>query len=103
MGHVEFIGSVFERYNDPMDLLTGMITMGRFRDFVRSTVDRDNDKTLWEFYLNKVDDKSFADFKKSVMPKSSRSDQVAPSEHHIENIIKKSRANVIKFAPIGGE
>lgn len=57
---------LFKRYASPLLLLDGLIKTGRFSDFVSELVDIHNEETesksMWEFYLHKVYDKSFSEF-----------------------------------------
>lgn len=53
-----------------MSLLEGMIRTKRFLEFVQELIQAHNEdireKTLWEFYLHKVFDESYQDFKDSL-------------------------------------
>ena len=46
---------MFQRYANPLELINRMLLMGRFREFVDEFIATHNeeqeDKTLWEFYL----------------------------------------------------
>lgn len=53
-----------------MSLVNGMIRTRRFLEFVQELIQTHNEdireKTLWEFYLHKVFDESYQDFKDSL-------------------------------------
>ncbi len=57
---------LFKRYASPFLLIDRMIVMNCFADFILETIRKDNDDALWEFYLHKVDGKTFNDFKEEV-------------------------------------
>lgn len=53
-----------------MELVGGMIRTKRFLEFVQELIQTHNEdireKTLWEFYLHRVFDESYQDFKDSL-------------------------------------
>ena len=53
-----------------MELVSGMIRTRRFLEFAQTLIETHNEdireKTLWEFYLHKVFDESYQDFKDSL-------------------------------------
>lgn len=57
---------LFKKYASPFLLLDGMITTGRFSEFVDRFIEIHNEDTTWEFYLHKVQDKSYAEFKDEI-------------------------------------
>lgn len=63
---------LFKRYASPYLLVDEMIANGLFSDFVSNLIEADSDKNLWEFFLHKVDDKSFNDWKNSLNNKGSQ-------------------------------
>lgn len=90
---MKFIDQLFSKYADPFSLLDTVILAGRFWDFVLEFLDSQNEKMLWEFYLHKVFDKSFEQFKSSVIPK-------APvSNEQIETTVKNSMDILQTFNP----
>ena len=90
---MKFIDQLFSKYADPFSLIDTVILAGRFLDFVLEFLDSQNEKMLWEFYLHKVFDKSFEQFKNSVTPK-------APVSHEqIETTVKNSMDILQTFNP----
>lgn len=93
---------IFQRYADPFRLLNGMLSAGRFADYVHELLQMHNeeqeDKTLWEFYLHKVHDKSYNDFKKStgMMNKTA-----APTLKEKADVVQQSKAMLNAFRPTG--
>lgn len=61
---------LFSRYADPFLFINGMIKSGRFCFFVSSFLKQINgeteEKALWEFYLHRVFEGSFADFRAGI-------------------------------------
>lgn len=71
-----------------------MIACGRLCEFVTEFASMENDRRLWELYLHKVfDNRSFADFKASVMP--------AQPEEDLETTVNTSRSILESFVPTG--
>lgn len=60
---------LFKRYASPFIFMDTLIQSRRFSDFVDEIVERVEDEREWEFFLHKVFDKSFNDFKESVKPR----------------------------------
>lgn len=59
---------VFSKYTSPFLLLDGFIGTGRFSEFVKEFIEIENERTTWEFYLHKIDDKTYAEFKAEIEP-----------------------------------
>ena len=61
---------LFKRYADPFLFIDQMLLTGRFSEFVDEiqiiTAKEKNDQTTWEFFLAKVHDKSFNEFKQDL-------------------------------------
>ena len=57
---------LFKRYASPFLLIDQMIVMNCFSDFILQTLKNDNEDLLWEFFLHKVQEKSFNEFKDEV-------------------------------------
>ena len=54
---------LFHRYASPYFLIDQMISVDGFCGFVTELYDRTEDERLWEFFLHKVRDQSFEEFK----------------------------------------
>lgn len=76
-----------------------MITTGRFYDFVDTFVDTYNeeqeDKTLWEYWLHRVFDKSFEDFRTSIGRNGHHAE--APTQEDVKNIVSETKAILSNF------
>lgn len=96
--------ALFKRYGHPFPFMDGMIQAGRFCFFVRSfweEIHREkNEKTLWDFYLHKVLEGSFDDFKKKA---ENDEQHRSMSDHDVEAILKHTNSILNNFAPEGGE
>lgn len=96
---------LFKRYADPFPFMDGMIQTGRFSEFVRQFLERINsereEQTAWEFWLHKVWEGSFTEFK-AEMENDKKNRQM--SEKTMETTIKDSMNILKNFNPTkGGE
>ena len=59
-----------KRYANPCFFMNGMIQTGRFSefvtDFVKTINEEKEEQNTWDFFLHRVWDKSFSDFKKEI-------------------------------------
>lgn len=86
---------LFSKYASPFLLLDGMISTGRFEEFVFEFLKLESEEKEWEFYLHKVFDKTFADFKTSV--------EMRPqSKENLETTIRNSNSILQNFIPDRG-
>lgn len=92
-----------------MQLLDGMIACGRLTEFVNSFVDIHNEeirdknkeleeKTIWEIWLHRVIDKSFAEFRESLTQEKT----AAPTPEEIKSTVMESRNILAGFVPDEG-
>lgn len=92
---------ISKRYSSPFSLLDELIVNEEFDGFVVFLMNKDaeekSDKELWEFYLAKVYDSSFKDWKESLISQSKQND--AMNEATKEEIIKKSTSILNGFNP----
>jgi hypothetical protein len=97
--------ALFKRYGHPFLFMDGMIRAGRFSYFVKSfwtEIHKEEDeKTLWEYYIHRVFEGSFNDFREEIEnDKKNRS----ISDHDMEATIKHSMNILQNFSPEkGGE
>jgi hypothetical protein len=89
--------SLFKRYASPFELLDGYISAGRFTEFVRGFIRMNNDemelKYDWEFYLHRVFDRSFDEYRdekrinerNSSMPAATVESIVADAQNILNN------------------
>lgn len=87
---------LFRRYADPFSFLDVLIINERFEDFIVEFANSENDKKMWDFYLHKVFDKSFDEFKSSIG--SVQNEKI--SEADLETTIKNSQNTLNNFIPI---
>lgn len=86
---------LFSKYASPFLLLDGFILTGRFCDFMLEFIDIENEKTMWEFYLHKVHDMSFEEFKNSCSPR-----QTEPqTDEELETTVQNSKSILNGFIP----
>lgn len=87
---------LFKRYADPFSLLTGYIQTARFCEFIDAFWEQTAEDDLWEFYLHKVWEKSFNEFRESMRPSQAMQSM---SEDDIEATVKKSMNILGNFNP----
>ena len=86
---------LFSKYASPFLLLDSFISAGRFCDFILKFIDLENEKTMWEFYLHKVYDMSYDDFRTSC----SREIKPETTEEEVEGTILESQSILNEFNP----
>lgn len=91
---------LFQRYSDPLTLLNLMIRAGRLREFVSEIVNIKNEETedqaLWEFWLHKDFERSFTEFRETLV----QSPVQEASEEELVFIIQQSQ-EILSFVPPG--
>ncbi len=84
---------LFHRYASPFLLLDQIIPTGGLSEFVSTIWERDEEEKQWQYFLAKVFDKSFEDFKKSMKP------QQGMTQKEIETTISESISMMNTFIP----
>lgn len=83
---------IFKRYSSPYLFLDELIINNMFSNFIDEFIETQNNEMMWEFFLHKVYDKNFEEFKKGII--NSEVDEV-----DIEATVQKS-FNILKnFVP----
>ena len=63
---MRFLDFVYKRYANPLELIDRMMRIGRFEEFVNEIPgfrnEEEKEQTLWEYWLHRIHDKSFAEF-----------------------------------------
>lgn len=83
---------LFSEYASPFLLVDQFIGVQMFTEFVAESIALRNDKELWQFYLHKVENQSFNDWKASLPGNE-------PSEKDIETTITASFNLLNTFNP----
>ena len=97
---------LFKRYASPFSFIDGMIQAGQFSDFVTNFIETTNkekeEDVNWQFFLHKVFEGSYSDFKKKL--REDKADRNM-SEASLEATIKHSMGILGNFKPEqnGGE
>lgn len=86
---------LFRRYASPFLLLDEIIRNNRFSEFVSEMMKSENEHQTWEFYLHKIFDKSYSDFKESLGTVES----TTPSKADLEATLKSSENILSNFMP----
>lgn len=84
---------LFHRYASPFLLLDQIIPTGDLSDFISTVWEIKDEEMQWQYFLSKVFDKSFEDFKETLKP------QKVMSQEEIETTIKNSMAMMDSFIP----
>lgn len=91
---------VFKRYSSPFLLLDSLIENSKFLEFIVELLNDYQEEQLYEFWLHKVHDKSYEEFKKGV--ESEKEKNEAPEElndERVTEIIQESYAIINNFKP----
>lgn len=84
---------LFHRYANPFLLLDQVVTMGSLSDFVSTVWNIREEEMQWQYFLAKVFDKSFSEFKKSLEPHQKM------THEEIETTIRDSMNMMDSFIP----
>lgn len=84
---------VFHRYASPFLLLDQVVNNDELSEFVNMIWDVTEEEREWEYFLAKVFDKSFEDFKQSVKP------QLPISKKELETTVNESWNMMNTFIP----
>ena len=83
---------LFSEYASPFLLVDQFIGVRMFSEFVTEIITIRNDNELWQFFLNKVENQSFNDWKASLPGNG-------PDDEEIETTITKSFNLLNTFNP----
>ena len=97
---MKFMDLLFQRYADPFSLIDGYIRTGRFCEFIDSFSGLYSESERWEYFLHKVWDKSYEEFKKSLQ---TTQDLQSMSDAAIETTVKNSLDILGNFIPTNNE
>lgn len=82
---------LFHRYASPFLLLDQIIPAGDLSEFVSTLWEINEEEMQWQYFLAKVYDKSFEDFKKSMKP------QRGMTKKEIETTVLESMSMINSF------
>lgn len=85
---------LFKRYASPYLLVDEMLEIGQFSDFISEVIRMKDEDEQWEFFLHKVINQSFAEFRDSI---TMTNNKVTQSE--IETTINDSYTILKNFEP----
>ena len=92
---MKFADLLFSKYASPFLLLESVISMGRLCEFISNLIEAENESKLWEYFLHRVFDKSYAEFKNSVLGTDTVSDE------QLETTLLSSKSILDNFIPEG--
>lgn len=84
---------LFHRYASPFLLLDQLIPTGDLSDFISTIWEIREEEMQWQYFLSKVFDKSFEDFKETMKQ------QPGMTQKEIETTIKDSMSMMNTFIP----
>lgn len=84
---------LFHRYASPFLLLDQIIPSGDLSEFVSKLWEINEEEMQWQYFLAKVFDKSFEEFKKSMKP------QQPMTKREIETTVRESMSMINSFIP----
>ena len=86
---------LFSKYANPQFLLDQYISCGRFLDFVTEFIEIENERREYEYWLHRVFDLSFNEFKEKIETAQEKVD-----EFELETTISKSKGILTSFIPV---
>lgn len=84
---------LFSKYACPFLFINTLIAGSRFSEFIDEFLKINDEEKTWSFYLHKVFDKSYLDFKESLKPQS---------KENLETTVKNSFEMLNNFKIEGG-
>ena len=94
-----------QRYASPFSFLDNLIENSEFSNFIEFMLNKiaeeRDEKTLWEFFLHKVYDKSFTEWKESLKSESKKND--VADEATKKEIMERSQSILDGFNPSGAK
>ena len=101
----EFMDLLHKRYASPFSLLDNLIRTEQFSEwveqFLEKTMEEENNRKDWEFYLHKVWNKSFIDWKNEMTVQTNQGDVM--DEAKKEEIVSRSNDILNNFIPVPQE
>jgi hypothetical protein len=84
---------LFEKMANPFVLIDELLLNGDFFDWVLEFINAENDRQIWEVWLYKIFDKSFEDFKNSIVQQNQMDDE------QLETTVMDSKSILNGFIP----
>lgn len=88
---------LFKRYASPFIFVDQMILTSQFSEFVTEIIEMDADDNLWQFFLHKVDGKTFDEWKESLTGRITGGSTMTQNE--VETTINESFDILNGFEP----
>lgn len=88
---------LFKRYASPFLLVDEMIRTRQLSDFILTMIKKENEQTQWEFWLHKVFDMGFDEYKEKCKQNNKQSFEMTKGQ--VDATINKSRGLLKKFSP----
>lgn len=95
---------MYQRYSNPLELMDVMIDSGRLLEFICEMFairkEEIEEKQMWEYWLHKVWEGSYAQFRESAL--NDNSENAAPTHEELTRIVSESATMLANFCPDGG-
>lgn len=81
---------LFSKYASPFVLIDELLSNGDFFDWVIEFINAENDRQIWEMWLHKIFDKSFEEFRNSIIetqPDEMDKEQLETTFNHSKSIL----------------
>lgn len=85
---------LFNRYASPFSFIDVLISSGRFSEGVSEIYSFSNEDKEWDFFLHKVFDKSFDDFRKETLSQPQKM-----TSEDFETTVNNSKSMLQGFVP----
>lgn len=85
---------LFSKYASPFSLIDELISNGDFFDWTLEFIDAENDRKITEVWLHKIFDKSFEEFKNSIL-----TEENTVTNEQLETTIVESQSILNNFIP----
>lgn len=86
------MGLLFEKYATPFLLVDELISNSDFSEWIDTFIESTNEDMIWEMWLHKDYEKSFEDFKNSILKKP-------VTEEDLETTVLESKQLLDNFVP----
>lgn len=87
---------LFKRYASPYVIMDEMLAVGKLTDFIIHLFRQEQEEMQWEFWLHKVHDMDYEEYKAMVAEKNT---SYAMSDKQVDTTKNKSRSILKKFKP----
>lgn len=92
---------IFKRYSDPFSFMDSMLDYGSFSNSISRLYELNNDDILWEFFLHKVSDKTYEEFRNSNTNNHLSLNKVIMTRTEFDTTVAMSKSILDSIDPTG--